>query len=467
MLIASIIGRIGFSPVARGLLFLAIVSATGVWASEDSGNLRPGEVLVIANKASPDSIAVAHHYMEKRDIPTGNLFILDYPEYRKTDTLDDNPAWLSHGEFRDRMAAPLKKFLEEHSLRETILCFVTTFDTPYRVGGFELTDAELADPTAQPLGSLAEKRPTQQDLAFRKANASFDSELAWLYRPDVDRPELSELQRKRLYLQGSPNPFLGCTTSFRSFRKRQLADPGGGLLYLVARLDGPTVEIAKGLVDKAMRAETNGVHGKAYFDASGPGDNRQGMGQGNWWIHRAYEETCKAGLEAVLDTRPELFEPGQCTNALIYWGWYKVFDYTDAFNGSFPDGAIACHIASFEAANLRWKPAEESKGQNGPWCTALLHAGVTVTIGPVSEPFLEAFPHTECFFPRLFEGRSVAEAYWSSLPHVSWMMVLIGDPLYAPFAGKNALPGYQVPPLQTKRELSQEDLVSEPLKGKP
>lgn len=64
---------------------------------------------------------------------------------------------------------------------------------------------------------------------------------------------------------------------------------------------------------------------------------------------------------------------------------------------------------------------------------------MTVTIGPVSEPFLEAFPHTEVFFPRLFAGHSVAEAYWASLPNVSWMMVLIGDPLYAPFAGKNRL----------------------------
>ncbi len=40
-------------------------------------------------------------------------------------------------------------------------------------------------------------------------------------------------------------------------------------LLLVSRLDGPTPEIASGLVDKAMAAESNGFWGRAYFDARG------------------------------------------------------------------------------------------------------------------------------------------------------------------------------------------------------
>ena len=453
-----------------------------VFSAEVIRNLRPDEVLVIANQASPDSLAVVHHYMAARAIPAGNLFLLDYPEYRTPEPLDGNPLWLSHADFRTRMAEPIQKFLVEHGLRESILCFVTTMDTPYRVGEFQLTASELADPTADPVISPPAPRPTKQDMEFRKANASFDSELAYLYPPmeqpglidilrkpfsldltpsgdqettpdtaggfpapfyrqlklankfNATQPISGELERKRRYLGWYPNPYLGNSTDFRSLRKKQLADPSSGLMYLVSRLDGPTVEIAMALVDKAKRAEAKGLKGTAYFDASGPGTDRKGYGQADWWINRAYTETVKAGIPAVLDSRPELYAAGQCPDAILYWGFYKVFDYTDAFNGTFPDGAIACHIASFEAANLRWKQDKDSNGQHGPWCTGFLHAGITVTIGPVSEPYLESFPYTEIFFPRLFEGRSIAETYWSSLPYLSWMMVLIGDPLYVPFA---------------------------------
>ena len=411
--------------------------------ADDSGNLTPQEVLVIANRASAASMDVARHYIDKRGIPKGNLFIIDYGEYAKTDPLDDNPAWLSHSDFRTKVAGPLRKFLEDGALRGKILCFVTTFDTPYRVGGFELTESERADPAAQTQSPPAGTRPTEQDKAFRQANASFDSELAWLYRPDVDQEGLSDYQRKCLYMKWSRNPFLGGALRFREFRKRQLVEPNGGLMYMVARLDGPSVEIAKGLVDKAMQAEANGVRGKGYFDAQGPGETREGMALGDWWIRQAWIQTRRAGFDAVQDTRPALFGPGECPNALFYWGWYKSFDYTKCFNGAFAPGAIACHIASFEAANLRWSGVKDKDSHNGgPWCTGFLRDGVTVTIGPVSEPFLHAFPHTEEFFPRLYEGWTVGEAYWSAVPHVSWMMVLIGDPLYAPFAGKNRLVGY-------------------------
>ncbi len=469
---------VSISVMNVAITAMLFVLASIAYASESISNLKPEEVLVIANQASPDSLAVAKHYMAERAIPAGNLFLLDYPEYRSPEPLDGNPLWLSHADFRRRMAEPLKKFLVEHGLRESILCFVTTMDTPYRVGEFQLTASELADQTAAPVTIPATPRPTPQDMEFRKANASFDSELANLY-PEEDRSdraillrrradigitpfpypaslfefrvafseqftplrqthqaqqkEPGDLERKRMYLGWFPNPYQGSSTDFRTFRKKQLADPANGLMYLVARLDGPTVDIAKALVDKAKRAEAHGLKGTAYFDARGTGEDRTGYGQGDWWINRAYAETRKAGVKAVLDTRPELFAAGQCPDTILYWGFYKVFDFTDAFNGTFPDGAIACHIASFEAANLRWQPEKINNGQHGPWCTGFLHAGITVTIGSVSEPYLEAFPYTEIFFPQLFAGRSIAETYWSAVPHVSWMMVLIGDPLYVPY----------------------------------
>jgi len=56
-------------------------------------------------------------------------------------------------------------------------------------------------------------------------------------------------------------------------------------------------------------------------------------------------------------------------------------------------------------------------------------------IGPVDEPYVQAFPVPEVFFGLLVEGYlALAECYAASTPRLSWRMVLAGDPLYRPFA---------------------------------
>ena len=65
-----------------------------------------------------------------------------------------------------------------------------------------------------------------------------------------------------------------------------------------------------------------------------------------------------------------------------------------------------------------------------------MRRGAAVTIGPVREPYVAAFPHGDVFVEGLLQGLTVAESYWVSLPHVSWAMVLLGDPLYRPFGLK-------------------------------
>jgi hypothetical protein len=65
----------------------------------------------------------------------------------------------------------------------------------------------------------------------------------------------------------------------------------------------------------------------------------------------------------------------------------------------------------------------------------MLEKGIAATIGPVGEPYVQAFPVPEVFFGLLLEGKAtLAECYASSSPFLSWRMVLIGDPLYKPFS---------------------------------
>ena len=64
-------------------------------------------------------------------------------------------------------------------------------------------------------------------------------------------------------------------------------------------------------------------------------------------------------------------------------------------------------------------------------------AGVAATLGPVGEPYLQAFPPPELFFSLLTDGYyTLVEVYFLSLPYLSWQMILVGDPLYRPFKTK-------------------------------
>ena len=109
----------------------------------------------------------------------------------------------------------------------------------------------------------------------------------------------------------------------------------------------------------------------------------------------------------------------------MYCGWYSLARYVDAFE--WVPGAVGYHIASAECRTLREGPSQV-------WCKRMLEEGVAVTIGPVGEPYVQAFPLPEIFFGMLVDGHlSVAECYLLSVPFLSWKMVLVGDPLYRPF----------------------------------
>jgi uncharacterized protein (TIGR03790 family) len=123
----------------------------------------------------------------------------------------------------------------------------------------------------------------------------------------------------------------------------------------------------------------------------------------------------------------------------LYCGWYSLAKYVDAFDWT--PGAVAYHLASGEAATLR-DPASQA------WCKKLLEDGVCATIGPVYEPYLVSFPRPNEFFALLLQGElTLVECYTRTNPFNSWMMTLIGDPLYRPFKNHRpaSLPTTQEP----------------------
>lgn len=223
-------------------------------------------------------------------------------------------------------------------------------------------------------------------------------------------------------------------TNTQSWRARaELAKRGVELasrnppVLLVSRIDGPTPELARGLIDKAMAAERDGPQGIVYLDARGLARQKEGYGAYDQYLRDlAAVLRLKTQLRVRLDNKPDVYRAGQCPETMLYCGWYSVRKYVDAF--TFVGGAVGYHLASFEAVSLK---ARTEKG----WCKGLIEDGITATLGPVAEPYLQAFPRPDDFFGLLLTGEfTLAEVYGYTLPFHSWMMVLIGDPLYRPFA---------------------------------
>ncbi|GMU25082.1 MAG: hypothetical protein AMXMBFR13_51530 [Phycisphaerae bacterium] len=198
-------------------------------------------------------------------------------------------------------------------------------------------------------------------------------------------------------------------------------------VMMTARIDAPTPQIARRMIDDAMAAERIGLQGNVYIDARGIKMAPSGHGQYDQYLRDLATLLWKhTPLTVRLDNRSEVFQQGQCPKAMLYCGWYSLRNYVDAFD--FVPGAVAVHIASFEAISLK------RRGERG-WCAGLLADGASATVGPVAEPYLHSFPRPDDFFGLLLTGRfTLAEVYAYTSPLNSWMQMLLGDPLYRPFA---------------------------------
>jgi uncharacterized protein (TIGR03790 family) len=210
---------------------------------------------------------------------------------------------------------------------------------------------------------------------------------------------------------------------------------------MVGRLDGPTPATARRLVDDALEVEKAGLRGVFYLDARGL-TGQAAPGNYVWFdqhlLHLADRLKKYSAMPVVMDRQPGLFPPGSCPDAALYCGWYSLANYVPAFTWN--KGAVGYHVASSEASTLKRPGAKV-------WCKRMLEEGVAATLGPVAEPYLFSFPLPDQFFPLLMTGKlTLLEVYFLTVPQVSWMQLLIGDPLYQPFKAQPAIRSPQSTP---------------------
>ena len=208
------------------------------------------------------------------------------------------------------------------------------------------------------------------------------------------------------------------------------AMPGAPLIYAVWRLDGPTPEIARALVDKALRTEAaHGPVGQACIDEQVDPLTfpYEGARVADWDLYRAARFLSAAGFKVVEDNLASEFGTAPsptCPHAALYSGWYKYEHYNDAFTWN--EGAIGFHLDSASMADPRIGKS---------WSVNALQRGITVTSGAMSEPYLIGLPRPDGIFRDLLAGANVGDAFLRNTRFLKWMIVNVGDPLYTPFAG--------------------------------
>jgi hypothetical protein len=182
------------------------------------------------------------------------------------------------------------------------------------------------------------------------------------------------------------------------------------------------------MIDDCLYAEKNRLAGLAVIDSRGLTDVKDGYISGDIWLRGARDSLIQDGWDVKFDDKPEVLPATDpCNQVALYLGWYagKATGPWITPPHRFVPGAIAYHLHSYSASTVR--------SETSNWVGPLIAHGADATMGMVYEPYLALTPHEDIFTRRLLQGDYFAEAAYASERALSWMLTVVGDPLYRPF----------------------------------
>lgn len=336
----------------------------------------PSTVLLIVNGNSADSRTIGDYYIRKRSIPAANVCTIRTSEQES----------ISRAEYV-ALEASVARCLRSAKLTESVLYLVTTLGIPLRVLGSGGIDGD---------------------------NAAVDSELSLLY---------SRLHGARPALSGSvPNPLFNRPDAV--FTHPQIP------LYLVTRLAAYDVAGVRGLIDRSLRAANRG---RFVLDA------RSGRTEsGDDWLLDA--AIALPTTRTMFDETPQVLYEVDGVIGYASWGSNDPNRKQRRLGFHWLPGAVMTEYVSTNARTFRRPPGNWNLGNwkdRSTWFAGApqtliadyIEEGVTGVAGHVNEPYLTMTPRPNLLLPAWYNGRNLAEAFYLSIPGLSWQNVVIGDPL--------------------------------------
>lgn len=360
------------------------------------------ETAVVYNSNDPDAAALASYYISKRGIREDRLVALNCSREET----------VTRAEFESSIRKPLQQQFVDRGWwrmeeREVVDHVSQKSRRAYAATGQLIRVVVLMRGLPLRISRTQEQAP-----AAREDEASVDSEIAAMgLGMNVTAGAL-------------PNPYFGKAVRFTK-------DSGCEGMLLVGRVDAPSAATVRRMIDDAVAVESRGLLGRAVVDLA---LRTGGYKEGENWLESCVRSFVQNGIPTYVDRKPELIpEHWPLPETALYFGWYhgEVSGPFRSHEFRFARGAVACHLHSFSARTLH-------DGAQA-WAAPLLERGAAATVGNVWEPYLSYTTHFHLMNDRLLEGFTFAEAAWSATPGLSWMNVIVGDPLYRPFLHR-ALP---------------------------
>ena len=370
------------------------------------GNDLASHLLVVYNTNDPDSKSLADYYATRRSIPAERVLGISCPLSEE----------ITRKEYDDTIRSPILTYLsvKDWMVRE-----------PREVPVGERT-LSLLMATRNDIWAIVLMRGVPLKISY-----DGDDYFGMQTKPELQTnaaavdSELALLPVFGLPLGGFvPNFFYDLQPGGIKSIGPELARN----MVLVTRLDGPSVDDVRRMIDDSIFAEHHRLAGLAVVDSRGLTDKHDGYEPGDEWLRGARDALVKAGWTVKFDDKPALIPATDPLNQVaIYLGWYS----QDAQGPwvtpppRFVPGAIAYHLHSFSANTIR--------STTSNWVGPLIAHGADATMGCVYEPYLALTPHEDIFARRLLAGDYFAVAAYASIRGLSWMVTVVGDPLYRPF----------------------------------
>jgi uncharacterized protein (TIGR03790 family) len=387
------------AELASAALAFAALARTPAPAAEGAAP----ELLIVVNDASAISRAIGAYYRAARGLPEDRIVRVSVPIVDPTLTTYAHET-ISRAHFEQKIRRPIAAFLRKEGLADRIEIIVTTKGLPLRIRGEEGIDAV--------------------PFALR-SRASVDAELAVL---------LSDLVGSR-GTEGSVNPYFRSDEPFRAWRARH---PDAPLRFLVARLTGyqQVTDAATGvprdvkaLIDNAVASGSRG----SYAIDEDP-DQPIARGAANQLLLDSAAATLKALDLRVVHDRSNVFLGG-LENIAGYASWGSNDKHHPGkpyygeiggvrYPGSFAPRALAIDLVSYNARSF-----SDPTRYGQSLLADLIRLGAAGGAGHVDEPTLAAVARPHILLGAYARGAPAVEAYFRSIPYLSWTNVYVGDPL--------------------------------------
>lgn len=471
--------------IARTSLFALITALSSAPAAH--AQLREPEVLVVYDSRISDSLLVAEAYAGSAKVPGGvgnvagsrpGVRVVDLASLSNAGVVPATPD-IDYTTFATRLRTPLRAFLTTSGLTRQIRSIVLTKGLPHRI--LDINRPTIGDDPVALNGAFS--NTTFGNFTY----ASVDSELTLLWQTLnsgeangngdslADGLIANPFALKGLPVTSYPSDAINSAPKFLVASPQSAGGPAingfiwlapvgttfpyltPGDLYLVCRLDGPSVQVVRDIISRARNLVVNTSIAGVVLDTDGqPFDTTSGLGSpfdtGGSDYGNAYNLLISDGRFRPTNIGYDFFSgvpnflvgpniaytggPFVFNRPLVYLGSYGAnhapftapLSTTYAESFSYVPGAVFNTMESYNGRDFGGRGILPGVPQEQ--AADFLASGGTFAVANVWEPLTLSVPRTRELIQRfLLSNLTWAEAAYSALPALSWQQIVVGDPL--------------------------------------